>query len=327
MTCRGILPRSRTRQRGTYLNPTHPPPPPLPMPYEPGVHRGSFLPFASDDKGNLITTKSGWPKLYMPEFLRVPIRGAVAGGQEALGQRPPGDPSVVGDIFSAAWLGAGLPPTAVVTRVAPSPEAIRPMYEFVSRITGEDISKNAGALRIVRRLEQDQKAGGPTAQDMIDLLNETPEKPQNVMDVGGENVRALGGNVARAPGPGRQTMTSALNERDMGAGTRLAGDVNAGIGEGSAYDAATTLAQSRSAAAAPAYDAAYAHPPINPDEMNPETGAIGTLLPRPSMRAGMANAMKIAAEEGRNPNVLGIDLNAQGEPVFTRVPSGKRSTT
>ena len=110
------------------------------------------------------------------------------------------------------------------------------MYEFVSRITGEDISKNAGALRIVRRLEQDQKAGGPTAQDMIDLLNETPEKPQNVMDVGGENVRALGGNVARAPGPGRQTMTSALNERDMGAGTRLAGDVNAGIGEGSACD-------------------------------------------------------------------------------------------
>ena len=55
--------------------------------------------------------------------------------------------------------------------------------------------------------------------------------------------------------------------------------------------------------------------------MNPETGAIGTLLPRPSMRAGMANAMKIATEEGRNPNVLGIDLNAQGEPVFTRVPS------
>ena len=69
MTCRGILPRSRTRQRGTYLYPTHPPPPPLPMPYEPGVHRGSFLPFASDDKGNLITTKSGSPKLYMPEFL------------------------------------------------------------------------------------------------------------------------------------------------------------------------------------------------------------------------------------------------------------------
>lgn len=295
-------------------------PPPLPMENAPGVHRGTILPFASDDQGKLVTTPGGWPRLYTPEILRSPIRGAVAGGQEALGERPVNDPSVRADINAAATLGAGSSPVSAVRAVSPPPEPMRPLYELVSRITGEDISKNTGALRIVKRLEQDQSAGGPTAQDMIDLINATPEKPMTLADVGGENALALAGKVTRAPGPSRQTMTKALNDRDMGAGARLSGDVNAGIGAGSSYDAATTLGDARRTAAAPAYDKAYQHPAINPDAMK-QDGDIGSLLPRPSMRAGMANARKIAAEEGRDMNVLGIDLDEQGEPFFTKVPS------
>ena len=277
----------------------------------PGVTRGAILPFLKDESGL---------HLAMPGFLAQPIRGVVKGAQEMLGERPVGDPRAAEDVLAAAMLGVTPSPAPLVTSVAAKQEAFRPLYEFVSRVTGEDISSNPGALRVVKRLEQDRKAGGPTAQDMIDLLNSAPDAPQTLLDVAGKNVRGLAGKVARAPGPSGQVIEGALNERDLGAGNRLSASVNAGLGEGSAYDAAVTLHDLRKTAAAPAYEAAYAHPPINPDLLKPE-GAIGALMPRPSMRAGMSNALRIAAEEGRDPSVLGIDLDAQGEPFFTRVPN------
>lgn len=233
------------------------PSPSLPMENAPGVHRGTILPFASDDKGNLITTSGGWPRLYVPEILRSPIRGATAGGQEALGQRPVDDPSVRGDVLAATSFGAGSAPAGVVKSVALPPEPIRPLYEFVSRITGEDISKNVAAQRIVKRMEQDQSAGGPSAQDMIDLLNATPGKPLTAADVGGENTLALAGNISRSPGQSRQMITDWLNKRDRGAGPRLDDDITRALGDEGGQDAFQALIKSRSGAAKPLFEKAY----------------------------------------------------------------------
>jgi hypothetical protein len=106
-------------------------------------------------------------------------------------------------------------------------------------------------------MTQDAAAGGPTAQDMLDLLNAAPDKPQALVDVAGENVRQYAGNIARQPGEGRQFARSQLEGRDVGAGSRLAGDVGVGISSGgSPYTVADALMSARAAAATPKYRAA-----------------------------------------------------------------------
>lgn len=197
---------------------------------------------------------------------------------------------------------------------------IRPIYEFVQKVTGQDIAKNPGALAVVKRMERDAKVGGPTAQDMIDVANALPDKPLTIADLGGPEVAGLTGRIARNPGEARAKLTNFLNERDRGAGTRLGQDVDKGLGSGSSYDIADALKQSRAAAAKPFYQAAYAHPAINPDEMAP-TGKIGDLLNRPSVQAGLANARKIAAEEGVDLKTQGVDLDAEGNPKLVGVPT------
>jgi len=68
------------------------------------------------------------------------------------------------------------------------------------------------------------------------------------------------------------------------------------------------------------YQAAYAAPALNPDHLEPG-GALATLMQRPSMRDAIPTALRLAAEEGRDPSSMGITVNAAGEPIFQAVPS------
>lgn len=249
--------------------------------------------------------------------LRAATMGGVAGALQPGGQDFWTDKALQTGVGAATGLVGNAMITKVADMIAPP---VLPLYHFVQRVTGKEVGASPAALAVLKRLEMDARAGGPTAQDMLDLANATPEKALTIADLGGPEIMGLTGRVARAPGPGRAAITNFLNERDIGAGERLAGDVNKEIASGSSYYAATTLRRSRAAAAKPAYEAAYAHYPINPDEMA-ETGAIGSMMARPSFRQGMANARKIAAEEGVGMNTLGIDLDAQGEPRFVGVPT------
>src|ERR1700687_5541045 len=100
----------------------------------------------------------------------------------------------------------------------------------------------------------------PRRHRMLDLLTAAgaEHKPQMIADVAGENVKGLVGNIARTPGEGKQIIAKALNDRDIGAGSRLAEDVNTGIsGGGSAHDTIEAMMQARSAAAQPRYGEAF----------------------------------------------------------------------
>lgn len=215
--------------------------------------------------------------------------------QIARQERVPGEPVPTG----------GAPATGAPPEAAPTPDAAR----------------GSPAIReIVKRLDQDVKGGGMTADEILAEHAKTPDKPLTLADLGGENVKALAGNVSRTPGPSRQIVKDALDTRDQAAGPRLRENLDAALGEGSAYETAGTLMQQREKAAAPLYKAYREAPPMAPDAMAPD-GAIGGMLNRPSMRAGMANAVKIAAEKGVDMKTLGITLDEAGEPKFTKVPT------
>ena len=258
-----------------------------------------------------------------------PAQMAIKGGQQALGQRPL---PMGAEAFEEASLGIRPSPGIsastlgkdsaaagqwVRDRTAPHPWSDENITAAAKSL-GAPVRARADRA-VERRINQ---AGPTTAQDAIDTLNKARAsgKPMMLPDVMQGGVQKLAGRMARAPGESSEVMTQALRGRNAGSVERLTGDVNEAFGAEGAYDANQALMQARKVAAKPKYDTAYAQPPINPDEMAPQ-GAIGSLMDRPSVRAGMANARKIAAEEGVDMETLGIDLDAQGEPVLVRVPT------
>jgi hypothetical protein len=77
----------------------YPTPPGLPLKNEPGTTYGTVLPLAKDAQGHM--------SLAVPELLRAPIRGMIAGGQEARGLRPVDQPEERSDITAAASVLGG----------------------------------------------------------------------------------------------------------------------------------------------------------------------------------------------------------------------------
>ncbi len=137
-------------------------------------------------------------------------------------------------------------------------KAAQGLYRYLVKAKGPEAATSEAAQTILSRIAADEKGGGPSAQDMLDLMAAAPEKPQTVMDVGGNNLRSLGGRMARAPGEASSVMRNFLTGRDLGAGPRLDTDITAAIGgEAPGENAFEALKQARSAAAQPLFEKAY----------------------------------------------------------------------
>lgn len=201
-----------------------------------------------------------------------------------------------------------------------APSLVAPAAKAVGGVFASPENRALG--KIGSAIAADRAVGGPGVNDIMGAL-QTPNTPAGMtaIDVGGENLRALAGQAARVPGPGRQAITSMLNDRDAAAGQRLA-DAVSGIAQPGASNflVADALNNQAKTAAAPLYGQAYLAPPINPDIVY-DGGALDKLMSRPSMKGAATNALRIAQEEGRNPASLGIGFNQAGDPIFEQVPS------
>jgi hypothetical protein len=122
-----------------------------------------------------------------------------------------------------------------------------------------DATQSKAIAKVAKRIASDVKGGGATAQTMLDTIDEARKtgKALTLADVGGENVKALAGRVAREPGAGRNLARQFLTERDEGAAGRLTGDVNKHVATGSAYWTTKALTESRATGAAPLYEKAF----------------------------------------------------------------------
>lgn len=258
-----------------------------------GTAFGSLAP-----EGEQILARTLLPTTLKGKVVLGAKQGALGGAEAGLGST--NDESVGQDVASTA-AGAGLGAAGGALLAPVVDRAIGPLVNMFSRWRGGQAAIESQAIkRIALRMTQDQQAGGPTAQDMLDLLNEGGGKPLTIADVGNQNVLGEAGRVLRAPGPGKQYAAGFLTTRDQGAGTRLIGDVNEAVANGqSTFDATEALKQSRAAAAQPLYDQAYtANGTIN----SPEISAI---LQRPEAQTALAKSTELMKNAGLAPSELG----------------------
>lgn len=159
--------------------------------------------------------------------------------------------------------GAGFGALAGGAAPVVAEHVIQPAINWIARRFGPAAATSQGVQQIADRMRQSASAGGPSAQDILDMGNaaNAAGKPWMVADFAGQPVKGIGERVANAPGPGQEFATNALTQRNLGEGSRLESDINAGISGGAShYSAVKALEDSRAAAAGPLYDAAYSHP-------------------------------------------------------------------
>lgn len=188
--------------------------------------------------------------------------GAVAGG--LAGAAAPVDDPAHYWTEKAEQIGLGVVGGALTVPIAEGIVAglgriATPIARWLGAIKGPEAVESPAAKAVLQRIDKDIRGGGPTAQDMLDIVASAPGKPLTLMDIGGENLRGLAGRVARAPGPARQQLMKFLDDRDRAAGERIAGDVKGAISRGgTAYQTREALMRARSAAARPLYEKAFA---------------------------------------------------------------------
>lgn len=183
-----------------------------------------------------------------------------------------------------------------------------------------DALESQAVQKILRRMQQDEKAGGLTATDMITLVDEA-KKPVNLADVAGPNTRNLAGNVARQPGEGMAKVRNALEQRDNAAAQRLSQDIEETVHGGQTmHQASEALLRARSAAARPAYD-----------EMHKLQGIWSSRLAEffddPVIKSGLTRGYELerleSLAEGRPISLhqMGVDLDVEGNIKLVNAPN------
>lgn len=117
----------------------------------------------------------------------------------------------------------------------------------------------------------------------------------------------------------------AANVDPHGAAQRVGSDLSNTLGvapNANVYAIKDQLEAARKQAARPLYDAYENYHPLNPEAMD-QNGSIGQFMSRPSVKHGMANALKMAAEQGVDPSTLGIVFNEAGDPILSQTPTWK----
>ena len=201
---------------------------------------------------------------------------------------------------------------------------------YVARNYPENLMSEA-VTKVLKRIKQDAKAGGPSATDALDLVEaakkqgpwgEAPgAKPIALVDVAGENTKGLAGNVARAPGKSRAVATAFLKDRDEGAAKRLSDDIQRHISGGpTVFQATEELLESRSMASAPIYKEAHAL-------QNVWSPRLEQFLSDPALKTGMSRGYEIerlqslARGEPLTATQMGVDIGVDGSTKILGKPN------
>ena len=236
--------------------------------------------------------------------------GAAAGGLAGFGAGEDGLENRVTGAATGALVGgavgAALPPAA--SGLGKLGDALSPITDPIANRfrSGPQIADR----KIAQAIERDGLTPDQVAQSLRDLGPNAA-----LVDAGGENLSSLGRAAAGVPGEAKDKAATFLNARQEGQGARIVGKIEQGLDSTADFHAnVDDLLARRARDAAPLYEAAYAKPFVWSDQ-------IAGLMDRPSMKQALGRAYRIAAEEGRDPQGLGLAMNEAGDVTFSSVPS------
>jgi hypothetical protein len=250
---------------------------------------------------------------------------AFLGGASSGAIQPASDPDYWREKQKQVGLGAafGLVAGAAASAVGKGLDAVGAV---LARKNPEAL-ENEAVKKIVKRISQDEKAGGPSAQDMIDIVNAQSSKPLTLIDaaIPKGNVRGLAGNVARQPGESNAIAAQLLgprSQRNEQAAQRVMQDIETYMhGGASSYQTQEMLLAARSAAATPLYEQAFKLQNIwSPRLQN----FIDDVDFKEGLARGWHSERRRALAEGREitSTQMGVDIDmATGEPKIIAVPN------
>ena len=217
--------------------------------------------------------------------------GGFGAGEGGVADRAEG--AVTGGMAGAA-LGAAIPVAGAVAGRG---------VQLGKNLLGRNDPREVALDTLSRGMRRDQV----TPEQLQERLAEaSPRAPMSIMDVAGDNMYRQARLAETTPGPGSNVVKNFLHERQRGQVDRVAANIEKKIAKGDNYYLSLAeLDAVRKQAAAPLYEKAYAQPFVWDDE-------IGSLLKRPAPRDALKRAHSIAAEEGRDPRGLGLNLDEDG---------------
>lgn len=251
------------------------------------------------------------------------VAESMAGGGKAAAIEPVTDTKEGFASEKAGQIETGSTVGGVIGAIAsPLSRAAKAFGSWLSR-DNPSAPEDKAVKKVLDRIESDKKAGGPTAQNALDLVNAAGEsgKPITLADVGGPNVKGLAGAVARQPGPSKSIVRNFLEERDTGANDRLTDDIKKYLSSGdSAHKTTKALLEARSAAARPAYSEVE-------QLQNIWSPRLQQFIDDPAIKKGMSRGYEIerlqSLAENRpfDPTQMGIDLDADGNVKILKKPN------
>lgn len=243
---------------------------------------------------------------------------AVSGGVAAGAISPAADPNYWSEKTKQVSLG-GMFGLGIGAATAGASKGLERVGEWMLRKHPEWL-ENEAVRKIVKRMAQDNKAGGPGATDMLEMVN-AGSKPITLADVGGENIKGLAGNVARQPGESRAIAFNLLSKRDNEAARRISADIDNHIHGGqTAHETTEVLLGARSSASTPAYEAMH-------QVQGVWSPRLQQFLDDPALKSGLARGYElermISLAENRplSTKQLGVDLDVEGNIKMLGAPN------
>lgn len=244
----------------------------------------------------------------LPRVLRYGGVGAAAGAAQGAGESEGGIAQRLPDAAVGAAVG-GAVGAVVPTAVDIAKAGVRGVTNFIANQTAP---QTMAARKLAERVAQDDMTPQRIAK-RLEMLGPNA----TITDAGGPNVRATADALANEPGIGQRMATRVMGTRANSQGQRIVEAAREGLGaRGEFYEQIDDLMRTRATQAAPLYEQAYRAGLMYSDDL-------AKMSERPSLKAALPRAVRIAGEEGVDPRALGFAVDAQGGVVSIHGPTAQ----
>lgn len=219
----------------------------------------------------------------------------------------------MGQVAASTVVGAALAPVVGKLTSAATPYVAAGLRRLTSAVGRKAAPYATRAGAILRRTIANQ---GQTPIQVGNIMQQARSRgvPLAIMDAGDET-RGLASALGRKPGPNRTIIRDVVIPRQEAQAERIQHAIERDLGPvANVREVSANLMNDAKTAAGPLYEQAYQAPGASVFD-------VSELAARPSIQKAYAKAVRIAQEEGRDPNSLGFAFDDAGNPTKLENPN------